>query len=88
MKSNVIRIHPSDNVAVASREIREREQLFGISDKTIFAKQDIPTGHKVALEEISEGHRVVKYGESIGAAEREIHSGEHVHTHNLKIEEV
>ncbi len=45
---------------------------------------DIPAGHKFALKDIKEGEYVVKYGEIIGRATRDIKKGEWVHTHNLK----
>ncbi|MBO4262586.1 MAG: altronate dehydratase, partial [Clostridia bacterium] len=45
---------------------------------------NIPAGHKFALEDIKEGHFVVKYGEVIGRATQDIKKGEWVHTHNLR----
>jgi hypothetical protein len=44
---------------------------------------DIPYGHKIALEEIPEGHPVVKYGETIGFASSHVQEGGWVHTHNM-----
>ena len=44
----------------------------------------IPSGHKYALCDIAAGDYVVKYGEVIGRATRDILAGEWVHTHNLK----
>ncbi len=48
------------------------------------AAQGIPAGHKFALRDIHEGEAVVKYGDPIGVAIRDIAQGEHVHTHNLR----
>ncbi|OYT68060.1 MAG: hypothetical protein B6U65_00645 [Candidatus Wolframiiraptor sp. EX4484-121] len=50
----------------------------------ITAEDEIPFGHKIALKDIKEGERVIKYGEPIGRATRDIRKGEHVHVHNLK----
>ena len=44
----------------------------------------VPAGHKYALRIIGAGEYVVKYGEVIGRATRDIAEGEWVHTHNLK----
>ncbi len=45
---------------------------------------DIPAGHKFALKDIAKGDYVVKYGEIIGRASKDIAKGEWVHTHNVK----
>jgi len=44
----------------------------------------IPAGHKYALCAIGAGEAVIKYGETIGRASRDIAKGEWVHTHNLR----
>lgn len=44
----------------------------------------IPAGHKYALQDIPTGEYVIKYGEIIGKATRDIQAGEWVHTHNVK----
>ncbi|NEK55294.1 altronate dehydratase, partial [Rhizobium leguminosarum] len=44
---------------------------------------DVPSGHKIAVRPIAEGDMVLKYGQVIGRASREIAAGEHVHLQNL-----
>lgn len=46
--------------------------------------QDLNLGHKVALQAISKGGKIIKYGVSIGSALRDIKPGEHVHLHNIQ----
>lgn len=46
--------------------------------------QDVPIGHKVALQDLSVGGTVIKYGEDIGKIVAPVRKGDHVHTHNLK----
>jgi len=87
MDRNAILVHPGDNVAVATREIKSGEAVAGVNGAGITARADIPKNHKVAIEEISEGSAVIKYGEPIGRAGEAIHAGDWVHTHNLKAEE-
>ncbi len=77
-----MRIHQQDSVAVALSDLAAGEQLQ-IEGKSFTLKQDIVLGHKFALREIAEGETVVKYGHPIGHARHDIHSGEHVHSHNL-----
>ena len=55
-------------------------------DKTITIKinDDIPIGHKVALQDYAEGDTVIKYNTDIGKVTASIKKGEHVHVHNIK----
>lgn len=48
------------------------------------AKDDVPIGHKIALQDVSEGDTAIKYGEDIGKFIGSAKKGEHIHTHNLK----
>jgi len=55
-------------------------------DKTITVKllNDIPIGHKVALQDYKEGDTVIKYNTDIGKVVAPIKKGEHLHVHNVK----
>ena len=44
----------------------------------------IPAGHKYALRTIAQGEAVIKYGEIIGRATKDIAENEWVHTHNVR----
>ena len=46
--------------------------------------EEIPSGHKMALVDIKKGDFVIKYGNVIGRATKDIKKGEWVHSHNLK----
>ena len=56
------------------------------TDKTISIKvlEDIPLGHKLALNEIKNEDTILKYGNDIGRAISNIPKGGYVHVHNLK----
>ncbi len=69
MMNPTLRLHPSDNVAIAITPLA--------------SLPPIPAGHKVATEAIAAGSDVRKYGHTIGRATRDIAAGEHVHSHNL-----
>jgi altronate dehydratase small subunit len=44
----------------------------------------IPANHKFALKDISKGDLIIKYGQPIGTASRDIGKGQHVHVHNVE----
>lgn len=73
-----IKIHPTDNVAVALRPIEK-----GSVWNEVTVLENIPQGHKMALVPIQEHDQVRKYGFSIGHATANIRAGEWVHTHNI-----
>ncbi len=80
-------VHRLDNAATALDDIvRGKVTLLGCSDKVsvIEALEEIPFGHKIAVQKIFQGDPVTKYGVTIGTAVREIQPGEHVHLHNVK----
>jgi len=87
--ARAIVMDPKDNVATllseANRgdpvEIRSKGgEVLG----RVIANAPIPFGHKIALMDLKEGERVIKYGEVIGRATRPIAKGDHVHVHNLE----
>jgi hypothetical protein len=80
---NLILSHPKDNVATAKSPIKPGTSLTISKGKEIMAKEEIPFAHKIALRRIPKDGPVVKYGERIGRAIREIKSGELVHIHNV-----
>lgn len=54
------------------------------SDFTLVVNDDVPIGHKVALDDLEEGDTAIKYGQDIGRMVEDVKKGHHVHTHNLK----
>jgi len=80
---SIILSHPKDNVATARSPIKPGTSLTISKAKKIIAKEEIPFAHKIALRGIPKGGAVIKYGERIGRAIREIKSGELVHIHNV-----
>jgi altronate hydrolase len=77
MKS-YIKIHEDDNVIVALENLKAGTVVEGVT-----ARCDIPAGHKMAIADIPEGGRVIKYGSRIGYAKEDIPAGQWVHTHNV-----
>ena len=77
-----IQINPQDNVCVALAPISAGTQIN--AGTTVTTLEDIPQGHKIALADIKEGEKVIKYGFSIGVAKQDIKAGSWVHVHNVK----
>jgi altronate hydrolase len=79
----IIRLHPEDNVVVASGRIAAGQRAEGVA-----ALQAIPSGHKMATRFVAKGEAVLKYGQAIGAATEDIPAGGHVHEHNLAVSDL
>ena len=77
-----IQINPQDNVCVALAPIAAGTQIN--AGTTVTTLEDIPQGHKIALADIKEGEKVIKYGFPIGVAKQDIKAGSWVHVHNVK----
>ena len=87
MKQKAILIDNKDNVATALVELEKGKAIeVGIEGHTfdIELAQKIPFGHKFSLKGIKQGEAVIKYGETIGLATKQIRQGEHVHVHNVE----
>jgi (2R)-sulfolactate sulfo-lyase subunit alpha len=80
----------SDTVGVVvAEDVTQGRELTGWvmeTDETITVTtmEEIPLGHKLALDDIENGDTVIKYGHDIGKAAAGIPKGCHVHVHNLK----
>lgn len=80
----------SDSVGVVVvEEVKAGMELTGWvmdSDSTISirALNDIPLGHKIALDDIGKGGTIIKYGYDIGKVVSDIRKGDHVHVQNVK----
>ncbi len=83
-----LKVNDLDNVATVFAEGVSKGQEVEVRDKKgqnwiITVLEDIPYGHKIALTEIPPNQDIIKYGEAIGMATRQIGKGEYVHVHNL-----
>jgi altronate dehydratase small subunit len=90
MKANhltAIVVEETDTVATTTKELKAGDKVTakcGNSEHKVVIKSDIKFLHKFALRRIKKGQQVIKYGQVIGEATRDIQSGEHVHIHNLR----
>jgi altronate dehydratase len=82
-----ILMEEKDNVATLITPIDKGHQVQiegGEQKYTVQAKDHIPYGHKIALQDIDKGGEVIKYGEVIGRSTDPIKAGSHVHIHNIE----
>ena len=87
MEIDAIKIKQEDNVATALRAFNKQDTAKyrdgeGFSETLIL--ENIPYGHKFATRDIASGEDIVKYGEVIGRATRDIKTGSHTHVQNLE----
>ena len=79
----VIRLHPNDDVVIATRQLVSGVSITSSDTERIVVSGLIPPGHKIATRAIAKGEHVRRYNQIIGVALDTIVPGQHVHTHNL-----
>lgn len=82
-----LQINDMDNVATVFNDINIGEEVI-VQDKkgtkvSLASESQIVFGHKIAIKDIKKDDKIIKYGEEIGIATKDIAHGEHVHIHNL-----
>jgi altronate dehydratase small subunit len=76
-----------DNVATALRDLAGGEVVVvGVMDETrrVAIAEPIAFGHKFTVAPVNKGDLILKYGEVIGRATRDIPTGGHAHVHNIE----
>ncbi|HVC93974.1 MAG TPA: altronate dehydratase family protein [Pirellulales bacterium] len=81
--TDVVHLHPDDNVCVAIRNVPQSAQVSA-GGATVTLSGAVRMGHKIALEKIRKGDRVLRYGQTIGFATEAIEPGDWIHTHNIE----
>jgi len=87
VQKKAILIDKKDNVATALCQLGKGDSVqVGVEDFTsdTVLLENIAFGHKFALGDIRQGGAIIKYGEAIGLATKQIRHGEHVHVHNVE----
>ena len=79
-----LRLHPNDNVVVATVDIAP--QVL-IPEESMATQAAIPAMHKIATRAIARGQAIIKYQQTIGFASQDIEAGDHVHLHNCEMGE-
>lgn len=90
MKGDVIEgaalvMNHRDSVATALEDL-DAGRTLADDEWDVTISDEIPFGHKFALESIDRGDEIYKYGAVIGRATADVPSGSWVHTHNCESE--
>jgi altronate dehydratase small subunit len=86
-EARILMMNPIDKVAVALEPLDvDRTVIVKCGDDVyeVTLRDALEFGHKFAVAPILQGEDILKYGEVIGMATRDISPGEHVHVHNLE----
>jgi altronate hydrolase len=78
----VLVLNPADNIAICLEDM-PAGMVVDQDNLKLTITQKIPRGHKVASRAVTKGDGIIKYGERMGHATKDISVGEHVHTHNV-----
>ena len=83
MVKKLLKIHPTDNVAVALVNISAGETIDFDND-AIHILSDVKAKHKIALNTLNAGDRIIMYGVLVGTANGVIEKGDVLTTENVK----
>jgi altronate hydrolase len=78
----VLVLNSADNIAICLEDM-PAGTVIDQDNLKLTITQTIPRGHKVASRAVTKGDGIIKYGERMGHATKDISVGEHVHTHNV-----
>lgn len=79
----IVHFDAKDNLATTLRALTSGEKIL-VDGHEIVVSENIPQYHKIALAYIRMGDPVIKYGEVIGRATKDISEGTHAHVHNIE----
>ncbi|WP_420860385.1 UxaA family hydrolase [Algirhabdus cladophorae] len=77
--ADFIRLDPDDSVVTATRALEVGTPVEAFKTLAL-----IPSGHKIAAQDMTNGEAIRKYAQVIGYASEAIFAGDHVHTHNVE----
>lgn len=83
MQRKIIQISPDDNVAIAVHAASAGEEMA----PGLFALNDIPQAHKIALRDIEKDAPIIRYGVTLGYALEKIPRGGWINEHMLRLPE-
>ncbi|KGT37749.1 galactarate dehydratase [Weizmannia sp. CD-2023] len=76
-----IKMHKNDNVIIAVESIPKGTEVV----EGIVVNEDIPQGHKIAIKDLDQGERIIRYGVTLGYALKPIKRGDWVNEDNLEL---
>ena len=83
-QANIVVLAEGDNVGVAVQAIGPGDFARSAAGQSVEALEDIPLGHKIALQPIASGEKIIRFGMPVGIATADIPTGRLVHVHNVR----
>ena len=83
MQKKLIKVHKSDNVAVALVNL-EQGEVLSFEGQEISVISNTKSKHKIALQKFESGDRIIMYGVLVGSAYGIIEKGDALTTENVK----
>ncbi|WP_047550565.1 UxaA family hydrolase [Psychroserpens sp. Hel_I_66] len=83
MQKRLIKVHPSDNVAVALVNLKSGD-VISFENQDIHVVSDVKAKHKIALETFQKGASIMMYGVLVGKANSVIEKGDVLTIENVK----
>ena len=83
MKKSILKVHPSDNVIVALRDLAKGEQVT-MNGQSYIVADDIAAKHKFTEYDLAAGDSITMYGVLVGKAQYDIPAGTRISTANVK----
>ncbi|HKG69857.1 MAG TPA: altronate dehydratase family protein, partial [Segetibacter sp.] len=83
MKKSILKVHPSDNVIVALRDLTKGEQV-AMNGRSYIIAEDIAAKHKFTEYDLAAGDSITMYGVLVGKAQYDIPAGTRISTANVK----
>ena len=85
MQKKLIKVNPTDNVAVALVPLASGENIV-FEGENVSILSDVKAKHKIALVDLNVGDRIIMYGVLVGKASQFIAKGDLLSTSNVKHE--
>ena len=84
-QKKLIKVHPTDNVAVALVNLTAGE-VIDFEGESVAIESDVKMKHKIAMTSLNIGDRIIMYGVLVGKASARIEKGGLLSTSNVKHE--
>ncbi len=83
MSTQVLKIHPADNVLVALTDLKAGEKV-AYNGSTLTLAENIPAKHKFVLNNLGPDSEIIMYGVLVGKTTQPIPAGASINTKNVK----
>ena len=83
MQKKLIKVHPTDNVAVALVNLKAGD-VIAFEGQDIKVISDVKAKHKIAMNDFGAGDRIMMYGVLVGKASEAIAKGDVLTAENVK----